>query len=175
MAADNGRYRSQYQIVNVQIIVEDVNDNRPEFAHYSYSVHVSPYAHIGAEVAKIVASDKDRGDNGDVVYRVSNDHGKFRMNPNSGAITVAGSLSSDAGKTFYLEVVATDKGSPPLSSSCLMEIRLDGDGSKAVAAVLRFQNASYWTSVSENAAVGESVITVCRRKIGQKLHGICAP
>lgn len=161
VACDSGRYRSQCQTANVQITVEDVNDNRPQFAKYPYSVLLSPYVHVGSEVVKVLATDGDKGDNGEITYKISNDNqiSKFRINSNTGAITVASNIALDMGKTFYIEVIATDKGNLPLSSSCLVEIKMDGnyEGSRAT---LRFQNASYSVFVSENAYVGENVIQV---------------
>lgn len=161
VAVDSGRYKSHYQIANVQITVEDVNDNKPQFARYPYSVQLSPHVLPGSEILKVSASDKDKGDNGEVVYRISNDHQmtKFRINSNTGAIAAALSLASDSGKTFYVEVIATDKGNPPLSSSCLVEIKVDGNYESSRVS-LRFQNSSYSAFISENAPVGENVIQV---------------
>ncbi len=170
VAADSGRYKSRSQTADVQITIEDVNDNKPQFAKYAYSVQVSPSAAIGTEIAKISATDADTGPNAELVYKLLNDDQhqhqnapRFRINANSGSVTLIGSLASDAGRTFYLEASATDKGSPSaLSSNCIIEVKIDGaanyDSGNRVA--LRFHNATYVAHIAENAPDGEQVVQV---------------
>lgn len=158
---DSGRYRSQYQTVNVKITVEDVNDNKPVFAKYPYTVQIAPYVNIGSEILRVTATDRDRGANGEIVYKMSDDYqaSKFRINANTGTISSVVSLASDVGRTFHVEVIASDRGTPPLMASCLVEIKVV-DGYENAAIVLKFQNTSYMARILENAPVGETVIQV---------------
>lgn len=161
VAIDMGRYKSQYQTVNVKIILEDVNDNKPVFSKYPYFAQISPYVHIGSEIVRVSATDRDKGVNGEVVYKFSEDYhtSKFRINANTGAISSVANLVSDVGKIFHIEVIASDRGTPALSSSSLVEIKIV-DGYDTSAVVLKFQNTSYSAHITENAPAGETVIQV---------------
>lgn len=131
------------------------------FAKYPYTVQISPYIHIGSEIVRVSASDKDKDANGEVVYKISDDYhaSKFRINANTGTISSVANLASDVGKTFHVEVIASDKGVPSLSASCLVEIKIIDEYDNS-AVVLKFQNASYTAHITENAPAGETVIQV---------------
>ena len=70
----------------------------------------------------------------------------------------------ESGRLFHLEVLAKDKGSPSLSSTGLIEVRVgDAAGSDPSASsqvTLRFQNSTYNVQLAENAPVGKDVIQV---------------
>ena len=62
--------------IQVSVMVEDFNDNRPEFSETSYSVSVREDADIGDIVVIIRATDADSGINGVVSYSILGTVGK---------------------------------------------------------------------------------------------------
>ncbi|CAD7079025.1 unnamed protein product [Hermetia illucens] len=158
VATDGGRSDSRSTRVPVQIIVEDVNDNKPIFKQYPFMAQVPALVQPGQTILQVSALDVDQGTNGEIVYELTNDRtaGKFRVNPNTGVVSATRSLASENGQLLRLEVTARDKGNPPQSAIGLIEIRV-GE-SPLGTPVLRFPNESYRVSLMENTPNGRSVI-----------------
>lgn len=152
IASDGGMYERRTEHVPVQIIVEDLNDIEPQFTHYPFKGQVPATIQPGQTLLQVSAVDQDSGSNGEIVYTLINDSmsGKFRLNPNTGILSAAQSLSNLNGQTIRLEVMARDKGNPPQSTTGLIELQI-GDVSADVPQ-LRFQNESYTISIAENVA-----------------------
>lgn len=160
MATDNGRYDARSEKVSVEVRVEDVNDNKPEFSRYPFTAQVPSYVPSGKELLRVTATDADEGTNSDIVFSFLNEppNNKFRMDPKTGVVTATSSLAMENGRLYHLEVLATDRGNPPQSASGLIEIRV-GEGPEG-APTLRFQNSSYAAYMQENPPVGTEVLQV---------------
>ncbi|KAK4886122.1 hypothetical protein RN001_002393 [Aquatica leii] len=160
VASDSGRYDARSQKVPVTVQIGDVNDNKPVFDKYPFTEKVAAYIQPGHTILRVSATDADQGTNSEIVYSLINDgmSNKFRMNPNTGVLSATQSLASENGKTIYLNMIATDKGNPPQSSTGLIEITI-GEVSENHAK-LRFQNDTYVVSLSENAEQFREVIKV---------------
>ncbi|KAH8279555.1 hypothetical protein KR018_000821 [Drosophila ironensis] len=161
VATDGGRYEVRSASVPVQINVLDVNDNRPVFERYPYIGQVAPLVQPGQTLLKVQAHDADAGPNGELVYSLKDQagvSGKFRVNPSTGALSASQSLASESGKLLQLEVIARDKGSPPLSSVGMVEL-LIGEAPQG-APVLHFQNETYRVKVRENSPAGTKLLQV---------------
>lgn len=160
VATDNGKYNARSQKVPVTIVIGDVNDNKPIFTRYPFNANIPPYVPAGQTVIKVTAKDADQGMNSEIVYSLPNDevHNRFRINPNTGILTTTQSLASENGKAIYLNVVATDKGNPPQTSTGLVEI-IVGDISES-SPQLRFQNSTYDVMISENTDQFRDVLQV---------------
>ncbi|RZF38383.1 hypothetical protein LSTR_LSTR017399 [Laodelphax striatellus] len=160
VATDGGRYDARSQKVPVQIIIGDVNDNKPVFTRYPFTAEVAAYTQPGHDLLRVTAVDDDEGTNADIVFSLINEppNNKFRIDPNSGVVTAAASLAMESGKMFHLEVLATDKGNPPQSATGLVEIRV-GEWPEG-SPTLRFQNASYTVLIPENSPTGKEVLQI---------------
>nr|CAD7437986.1 unnamed protein product [Timema bartmani] len=160
VAMDGGRYDARSQRVPVQVMVTDVNDNKPVFTKFPFTARVPAYTQPGHTLVRVTAEDADEGTNSEVVFSLVNEPlgGKFRINPNTGAISAASSLTPESGRLFRLQVLARDKGNPPQSSTGLVEVRV-GEGLEG-ATQLRFQNNSYHVDILENSPPGTEVIQV---------------
>lgn len=158
VATDGGRSDARFQRVPVQIIIEDVNDNKPTFVKYPFKGQVAALVQPGQMLLQVNAFDIDQGTNGEILYSLINDstNGKFRLNPNTGALSATQSLASENGKVLHLEIMARDKGNPPQSSTGLIELRV-GDVPVGTSA-LRFQNDTYSVELLENTAPGFPVL-----------------
>lgn len=158
VATDGGRSDSRSQRVPVQIIIDDVNDNKPIFTKYPFKGQVAALVQPGQMLLQVNAIDIDQETNGEILYSLINDstNGKFRLNPNTGALSATQSLASENGKLLHLEIMARDKGNPPQSSTGLIELRV-GDVPPGTPE-LRFQNETYTVEMLENTVPGFSVL-----------------
>ncbi|XP_058795788.1 protein dachsous [Phymastichus coffea] len=160
VATDGGKNEVHQTSVSVNIEISDVNDNYPVFDEYPFIVRVPTSTQSGHNIVRVKASDLDEGKNGDITYRFSHeeDKPKFRIHPSSGIISAAVSLAQEDGRIYWLEVIATDKGNPSLSSRGLVELCV---GNLADAApILKFQNDSYDIVIQENSRSGTELIQV---------------
>lgn len=93
IASDNG---SPPRIARafVDITITDVNDNPPAVSPLMYHVNVSEAALLGLQLTQVQASDRDMGLNGQLVYTIvgGNSASKFRINADTGAVYLSGSL-----------------------------------------------------------------------------------
>ncbi|XP_029021003.1 protocadherin alpha-8-like isoform X17 [Betta splendens] len=115
---------------SISIIVSDVNDNRPEFSANPYTFYVTENNSPGASVFSVTASDHDEGDNARIVYHVLRD-GKdsnklhslnLNINSENGQISALKSFDFETLKTFQFQVVASDSGTPSLSSNVTVNV-----------------------------------------------------
>lgn len=169
-ATDGGRYDARSEKAQIHISVTDVNDNKPVFVKYPFMADVPAFTQPSQQLLQIMAEDKDEGANGEILYSLINEpaNSKFRIHPSTGVLTATTSLTMDSGRLFHLQVLARDKGSPSLSSTGLIEIKVadaaGADVASAAQVTLRFQNATYNVQLDENSAVGKDVIQVGHRK-----------
>lgn len=103
--------------VGVTVSVGDINDNAPRFEFPSGpndTVHVSTYATSGYEVARARAVDADSGQNARLTFALSNDsvneQHRFRIDNQTGSVTVDGDLTDLDGRHFGLKIVTCDGG-----------------------------------------------------------------
>ncbi|KAM4546524.1 protocadherin-16 [Fundulus diaphanus] len=152
----------------VYVEVQDVNDNVPVFAKLSYELEV-PENQAPVELCFIKATDPDSGPGGELEYRiVAGDHdGAFQLNPNTGALSTSRGLDRETKAGYILEVVAMDRGSPPLSATVKVEVKvLDVNDNSPV-----FKKNSYTVEVSEDAAEGFQVLQVSATDADDDLNG----
>ena len=114
-------YPSQNTTGLVLITVLDVNSVTPTFTSPVYVFYVLENSTLGALIGTVHALDSDRGSNGMVTYATSGDS-PFLINGTSGEIVVNGTLDRETTPAYWLVVVAIDRGTPPRSSSCLVNI-----------------------------------------------------
>lgn len=162
VARDGGKYNPRSSTTLVHVKVLDVNDNVPIFTRYPFTAEIPSHVQPGTDIVRVSTVDRDEGSNADVLYSFKENQGpvvnKFRINPNTGAVTASSSLASDNGQVFHLEVIATDKGNPPQSSSGLLEIKI-GDNFDRIP-VMRFKNSTYRVTIPENLERHENVLEV---------------
>ncbi|ESO93381.1 hypothetical protein LOTGIDRAFT_161953 [Lottia gigantea] len=93
----------------VQIIVNDINDNKPIFYSPSqpFTFTVNKTAKIGDLVGKVFANDSDIGNNGEVRYQLLQAGDEFRINVITGEILVNKSLINRNG-IINVQILAKD-------------------------------------------------------------------
>ncbi|KAM9329220.1 protocadherin Fat 1 [Gastrophryne carolinensis] len=114
--------------VFVDIILEDVNDNLPEFRPRTYAATLSEASVVGTSVLQVKATDADSGQNKAISYYIVSNHGNasqyFHIESNSGVIVVAKPLDYEYLHMYSLLVRAIDGGIPPLSSDATVNVHV---------------------------------------------------
>ncbi|XP_071377149.1 protocadherin alpha-3-like [Centroberyx affinis] len=113
----------------ISVVVSDVNDNSPAFSLIPYIFYVSENNAAGASVFSVKAFDGDEGNNALLSYHILRDggeHGKIasylNINAENGDILALKSFDFETMKTFHFQVVATDSGTPSLSSNVTVNV-----------------------------------------------------
>ena len=79
--------------MSLKVLVEDENDNSPQFTEAVYKVAISENATIGSLVIQVLANDPDYGSNADLAFTLKGRDGVFDINKTSGESWVASRLS----------------------------------------------------------------------------------
>ncbi|XP_077589322.1 protocadherin alpha-6-like isoform X6 [Stigmatopora nigra] len=114
---------------SIQVFISDVNDNRPRFASSPYSFYVTEGNKPGTSIFSVQAFDGDENENAIISYHILRD-GKdehqlssfLSINSENGQISALKSFDFETLKSFHFQVVATDGGSPPLSSNVTVKV-----------------------------------------------------
>ncbi|XP_036798706.1 protocadherin alpha-7 isoform X5 [Oncorhynchus mykiss] len=127
-ATDAGQ-PSMSSVKTVRVVVSDVNDNCPEFSLSPYTFYVTENNDPGASVFSVSASDLDINENAFISYHILRDGGDeikwgsfLNINSENGNILALKSFDFETLKTFQFQVVATDSGTPLLSSNVTVNV-----------------------------------------------------
>uniref|UniRef100_A0A3Q3D6Z2 Cadherin domain-containing protein n=1 Tax=Hippocampus comes TaxID=109280 RepID=A0A3Q3D6Z2_HIPCM len=91
------------------VIVEDSNDNDPQFAQDSFTALVAENAPLGTQVVTISAIDKDAAQNAQLSYLLLTSIPQFAIDSETGGVFVAGHLDRESFPTYTLRIEARDK------------------------------------------------------------------
>ncbi|XP_037320872.2 cadherin-23 [Pungitius pungitius] len=113
--------------VPLTVTILDQNDNPPVFSPSSFSVRLPENSPSGVVVTQLSATDADSGSNGWLMYRlVSGAQDRFVVDSLSGAVLVGNStLDREERGSYRLVVMATDRGTPPMSGTATLTVVLD--------------------------------------------------
>uniref|UniRef100_A0A0R3RQB5 Cadherin-related tumor suppressor n=1 Tax=Elaeophora elaphi TaxID=1147741 RepID=A0A0R3RQB5_9BILA len=103
----------------VEIEVEDSNDNIPQWEQEFYHFYTSPSAE-DSFIGKVLARDLDSALSGEVRYKLQQKWMPFKINEDTGNITRISPLVPN--HIYNITVIATDKGTAPLSSTVFVFI-----------------------------------------------------
>nr|XP_046262317.1 protocadherin alpha-3-like isoform X9 [Scatophagus argus] len=113
----------------ISVVVSDVNDNSPEFSLSPYTFYVSEGNEPGASVFSVKASDRDENNNALISYHILRGGSEvnklasfLNINSENGQISALKSFDFETLKTFQFQVVATDSGTPSLSSNVTVNV-----------------------------------------------------
>ncbi|XP_035265748.1 protocadherin gamma-A11-like isoform X31 [Anguilla anguilla] len=153
----------------VQLSVSDVNDNPPIFDEQSYSVYVAENNKPGSSVISIRARDPDWRQNGTVSYslvssEVSGVSGSsfLSISGDTGVIHAVRSFDYEQFRSFKVQVVARDNGSPPLSSNVTVSVFIkdENDNSPQILYPAPLGNSLMTEIVPKAASAGSLVSKV---------------
>uniref|UniRef100_A0A8C0AXX0 Protocadherin Fat 4 n=1 Tax=Buteo japonicus TaxID=224669 RepID=A0A8C0AXX0_9AVES len=161
--------------VNVTVILEDVNDNRPLFNSTNYVFYFEEEQRGGSYVGKINAVDKDFGPNGEVRYSFEHMQPDFELNTVTGEIRSTHQFDREAlmrqrgAAVFSLTVIATDQGLPkPLKDQATVQIYMKDINDNAP----KFLKDLYQATISELAANLTQVLRVSASDVDEGVNGL---
>ncbi|XP_039668989.1 protocadherin alpha-8-like [Perca fluviatilis] len=112
----------------IQVDVLDVNDNRPLFTESPYTFYVPENNKAGISIFSVSAGDADEGENAAVTYSLNRKipgptvTSFLNINEADGTISALKGFDFETLKTFQFQVVATDSGTPSLSSNVTVNV-----------------------------------------------------
>uniref|UniRef100_A0A4W5Q9K4 Cadherin domain-containing protein n=1 Tax=Hucho hucho TaxID=62062 RepID=A0A4W5Q9K4_9TELE len=114
---------------SVPLSVADVNDNPPVFEEQSYEAHVTENNKPVSSLCSVTARDLDWRQNGTVIYSLLPGEvngvpvsSLLSVNGDTGVIHAVRSFDYEQFRSFKVQVVARDNGSPPLSSNVTVSV-----------------------------------------------------
>ncbi|CAH0559443.1 unnamed protein product [Brassicogethes aeneus] len=135
--------------VNVEVNVLDVNDNPPTFYGYDdvvvvnlqnnhnyqdkipvYYANAAENSPIGTPITRVFANDSDFTGNGnglilfDIPYNKKHKQSLFSIDSKEGVVTTIGKLDYETEKSHNVTIIASDLGSPSLSSTALLIVNV---------------------------------------------------
>ncbi|XP_038390184.1 cadherin-23 isoform X2 [Canis lupus familiaris] len=109
------------------VTILDDNDNWPTFSPSTLTVHLLENCPPGFSVLQVTATDRDSGLNGELIYRIeAGAQDRFLIHPITGVIRVANAtIDREEQESYRLTVVATDRGTVPLSGTAIITVLID--------------------------------------------------
>uniref|UniRef100_UPI00398EB0C5 protocadherin Fat 1a isoform X2 n=1 Tax=Pristiophorus japonicus TaxID=55135 RepID=UPI00398EB0C5 len=155
---DQGAVKQLSSVCTVLVSVLDINDNPPVFEHREYLVTLSEDIPLGTEVLQVFAASRDIEANAEITYSIisGNEHGKFSIDANTGAIFVLESLDFETSHEYYLTVEVTDGGTPSLNDVATVNINVTDINDNTP----KFSHNVYMAVISEDAPLGQLVVSV---------------
>ncbi|XP_062392880.1 protocadherin beta-16-like isoform X5 [Sardina pilchardus] len=151
----------------IHLSVSDINDNPPVFEHPSYSAYVTENNKPGSSVCSVTARDPDWRQNGTVFYSLlpSEVNGVpvssyVSINGDTGVIHAERPFDYEQFRSFKVQVVARDNGSPPLSSNVTVSVFItdENDNSPQILYPTPEGN-SFMTEMVPKAALSGSLVS----------------
>uniref|UniRef100_A0A7N6A8P8 Cadherin domain-containing protein n=1 Tax=Anabas testudineus TaxID=64144 RepID=A0A7N6A8P8_ANATE len=151
----------------VQLSVADINDNPPVFEEQSYSAYVSENNKPGSTLCSVTARDPDWRQNGTVIYSLLPGEvngapvsSYLSVNGDTGVIHAVRSFDYEQFRSFKVQVMARDNGSPPLSSNVTVSLFISdvNDNSPQILYPAPEGN-SFMTELVPKAAHGGSLVS----------------
>ncbi|XP_039727993.1 cadherin-23 isoform X5 [Pteropus medius] len=152
------------------ITILDDNDNWPTFSPAALTIHLLENCPPGFSVLQVTATDEDSGLNGELIYRIeAGAQDRFLIHPVTGVIRVGNAtIDREEQESYRLTVVATDRGTIPLSGTAIITILIDDINDCRP----EFLNPIQTVSVLESAEPGTVIanVTAIDRDLNPKLE-----
>ncbi|XP_059681599.1 protocadherin alpha-2-like [Gavia stellata] len=177
LTASDGGWPSLSGTVELVISVLDANDNAPQFNQSVYKVQLPESAAEKTLVVRVNATDPDEGLNMDFSYSIISSvpirkRDLFTIDPKTGEVRLTGALDFEDARLHELQIEARDKGTPPLSGHCSVELEVVDVNDNAPEVWV----TSLSVPVAEDASVGTVValLSVSDRDSGANGRVCCA-
>ncbi|XP_017287650.1 protocadherin Fat 3a isoform X2 [Kryptolebias marmoratus] len=154
--ASDGGTPTLSAVTTVNINLTDVNDNMPVFSHDLYTSVLSEDATVGEFVVKLVAEDADSHLNGAILYAIvsGDQNSQFFIDPIIGVIKVNKPLDRETVPSYSLAIRALDTGTPPMSSTTLVNIEISDINDNPPT----FTPTNLAAVIQENKPIGTSIL-----------------
>lgn len=142
----------------VKILVQDVNDNSPEFERQSYQTNVKENLPVGTVILSPKATDRDLGNNAKIRYSLLGDKAeRFEIDFATGVIVTNATLDREEWDVYYLIIMAQDSSTtdPRTATSNLTVIVEDENDNTPT-----FAHPVYETHISDRTVKGDFVFGI---------------
>lgn len=161
--------------VNVTVILDDVNDNRPLFNSTNYVFHFEEEQPRGSLVGRVFAEDKDFGPNSEVRYAFEMPQSNFELNAITGELTSTLQLDRESlmrqrgAAVFSFTVVSSDQGLPkPLRDQAKVQVYIQDINDNPP----KFTKDIYQASISELAQNLTQLLRVSASDVDENKNGL---
>jgi len=146
VSASNGRCATQ---ARVKILVEDQNDNVPQFERADYVVELRENSPVGHVISQLQASDLDELDAGRLRYFIADGlpsaelvRATFEMEQKTGSISVRAEIDREKVPSYLLRVMALDQANNTGWTSVQVNVVDENDWAPTFANETFFMNAT---------------------------------
>ncbi|XP_028816717.1 protocadherin Fat 4-like [Denticeps clupeoides] len=161
--------------VNVTVVLDDVNDNRPLFNSTSYVFHFQEEQGRGALVGRVFAEDKDFGPNGEVRYAFETPQANFELDAMTGELSSTLVFDRElltrqrGAAVFSFSVVSSDQGLPkPLRDQAKVQVYIQDINDNPP----KFTKDVYQASISELAVNMTQLLRVSASDVDEDKNGL---
>ncbi|KAM5172175.1 protocadherin Fat 2 [Mantella aurantiaca] len=155
--AKDGRNPSRVSQAKVEVYVEDINDNTPEFLNTPYYVAVEDGIEPGDIIFQVSALDRDNGKNSALTFQLEDNYNYFRIDPSLGDIILRQPFDFEALNKYVLKVIVRDHGEPYLHAQEEVVIIVRNKSNPI------FQSLYYTVTLPENVPISTPVLHIQAR------------
>ncbi|KAG9490959.1 hypothetical protein GDO78_006341, partial [Eleutherodactylus coqui] len=153
-AKDGGGFVAHCKVL-VEVI--DENDNAPEISISSLSTPIPENSAPGTMIALIEVHDQDFGDNADADCKILEDVPfSLLSSDNYYTLILKSAIDREKISSYVITIVATDRGSPPLSNSRNIRLEISDINDNPPT----FAKGTYMAFVPENNLPGASIFSI---------------
>ncbi|XP_035677124.1 protocadherin Fat 4-like [Branchiostoma floridae] len=142
----------------VTITLTETNDYAPAFTQTSYSASVNENEAVGTSIATAAATDSDAGNDGVIVYTMPT-YTNFRLDENTGEITLKAELDYETTQSYELVVTATDQSAASAdrqSASVTVYVTVNDVNDNEPSC----SPATYTATIAEDTADATAIVTL---------------
>lgn len=180
--AEDGGQPAKTGTLTLSIVIGDINDHPPIFEKAMYNISVAEDVLSLTTILTVSATDEDSGENGRVIYRLSNHqadsiHRTFKVEATTGELKVIKSLIEERKANYEIIVEASDNATNPLISQVPVFVTVLDTQNTAPQVILNiFPSGGRTLKVFENSAIGTvlALISVKDPDTGPNGHVECA-
>ncbi|XP_053399963.1 cadherin-related tumor suppressor-like [Mercenaria mercenaria] len=172
ISVHDGAQQPLKDFAELEISIWDENDMAPEFSQTVFNASLEENLARVSPVVFASAIDNDSGLNGTIVYEfhphVDLMYPKtFHIDSNTGEVTTKKILDREEIPNYIIEIIAKDRGQPPLSSTATVYLKvLDVNDNSPV-----FYPKTYYASVIEGQGRDTEVVAVTATDLDEGEHG----
>ncbi|CAL1539050.1 unnamed protein product [Lymnaea stagnalis] len=147
------------------ITISDINDNNPEFSQNVYVFYVENNVASGTSVGTVAVTDRDAGDNASVTLTLTSQSPSDAFTLSGSTLSTTVVMAYPSVRYYRMVVVATDKGSPPRSTSCVVVVNVSPSFPK-------FNTTTDTISIPENQSIGFQIYDLNATALGVQELGV---
>lgn len=111
-----------------RVRINDINDHEPVFDMPRYETTIDQSRRVGSKIIQVHATDKDANENGRVRYLLKSHSRYFRIDLQTGWITLKAPIIGIPGQYENITVVAEDRGKDQKSSTAKVSVQIIRSG-----------------------------------------------